>query len=265
MKIAIAGCLGRMGLTLMKQVLATPNADLVAGSVREDQPKRRETILMREGLAGLDIAFVTNPEDLFASADAVIDFTTPEHTLALASEAARTGKIHICGTTGLSDAQHEQLTTYAEKCKIIWAPNMAVGVNLVAAMVEKMAATLDPDFDIEVVEMHHRYKTDAPSGTALLFGEAAAAGRKVSLQDKAVRTRDGHTGPREEGTIGFATLRGGDVIGDHTVMFAGDGERIELNHKSSSRHIYATGAVRAALWAKEQPFGKYTMKDVLGL
>ena len=265
MKIAIAGCLGRMGLTLMKQVLTTPETDLVAGSILADQEPRRATLLARDGLADLDIAFVTDSKALFADADAVIEFTTPEYTLELAAEAARTGKVLISGTTGLSDEHHAQLADYAKDCRIIWAPNMAVGVNLVASMVEKIAATLDPDFDIEVLEMHHRYKADAPSGTALLFGEAAAAGRNVSLAENAVRSRDGHTGPREEGTIGFATLRGGDVIGDHTVMFAGEGERIELTHKSSSRQIYASGAVRAALWAKDQPHGKYDMKNVLGL
>lgn len=263
--ITIAGSLGRMGITLMKEVLASPYAELVAGGVRADSRHRITPTLKRHNLAELDMPFSHDSKELVAMGDAIIDFTTPEHSLELAQQAAAQNKIHVCGTTGFTDEQMAALQDFATKTPIIWAPNMAMGVNLVAALTQKVAATLDESFDIEIVEMHHRYKADAPSGTALLLGEAAAKGRDVALEQAAVKTRDGHTGPREEGTIGFATLRGGDVIGDHTVMFAGEGERIELTHKSSSRHIYARGAVKAALWAADKPASFYSMKDVLGI
>ena len=202
---------------------------------------------------------------LFAGADVVIDFSRPELTVTLAHEAARTGKALVSGTTGLDSAAMALLADASKHAPILWSANMSVGVNLLAALVTQAARALDASTDIEIVEMHHRHKVDAPSGTALLLGHAAAEGRAVRLDDVAVRVRDGHTGAREEGSIGFATLRGGDVVGDHTVIFASEGERVELTHKASNRDVFAAGALRAALWLKNKPHGFYTMRHVLGL
>jgi 4-hydroxy-tetrahydrodipicolinate reductase len=171
----------------------------------------------------------------------------------------------VVGTTGLAEAGLGKLREAAQKARVIQSGNMSLGVNLLAGLVRKVAQTLGDDFDIEILEMHHRMKVDAPSGTALLLGEAAAAGRSVGLKERSVRSRDGHTGVRRAGDIGFAALRGGSVVGDHTVVFAGQGERIELVHRSEDRNIFARGAVRAALWGRDQPPGYYTMADVLGL
>ena len=185
--------------------------------------------------------------------------------LLLAPALAQAQTVLVVGTTGLNPAQQASIAQAATHTPIIQSPNMSVGVNLLLALVEQVARTLGEDYDIDVLEMHHRHKVDAPSGTALGLGHAAAAGRGVALEDVWRKSRDGHTGARPAGEIGFATLRGGDVIGDHTVMFAGDGERIELTHKASGRGIYAKGAVRAALWARDKTPGLYSMRDVLGL
>jgi 4-hydroxy-tetrahydrodipicolinate reductase len=171
----------------------------------------------------------------------------------------------VVGTTGLKPEHEAALDEAAAKVAVVQAANMSVGVNLMLGLARQVAAILDDGFDIEIVEMHHRHKVDAPSGTALALGKAAAAGRGVALDDVAVRARDGMIGPRPKGQIGFATLRGGDVVGEHTVVFAGEGERIELTHKASSRAIFARGAVRAALWTQGRPPGRYSMRDVLGL
>ncbi len=265
MKLAIAGCAGRMGQALVKRVLETPNVELVAGSM----PLGSSWIGSEVG----DVVHGSTPDalitaditTLFSKADAVIDFTTPDYSLALAKQAAMSGKILICGTTGFSDAQKATLKEYAKKARIVHSGNMSIGVNLLAALVEKVSAMLPADaFDIEIDEMHHAKKVDAPSGTALLLGEAAATGRGVVLSDHRTDARSGHTGERKKGAIGFSVRRGGDVVGDHTVMFAGAGERIELTHKSSSREIYATGAIRAALWAQDKKAGLYSMREVLG-
>ncbi len=211
------------------------------------------------------LAVGTDARALFAASDAVIDFTVPAATKAHAELAAALGKTLIVGTTGLSDDVNVVIAAAARKSVIIQAPNFSVGVNVLLALTEKLAATLGPDYDIDILEMHHRHKVDAPSGTALGLGEAAAKGRHVALKDVARTTRDGQVGARPAGEIGFATLRGGDVIGDHTVMFAGVGERIELTHKASTRDIFAKGAVRAALWTAGKKPGLYSMRDVLGL
>lgn len=238
-KIGILGCNGRMGQTLMALVKETNGAQLSGGADQGD-----------------DI------EALIAESDAVIDFTRPEATLAFAELTAKHGTSHIIGTTGFDDEQFAQLKAHAANTKIFWSPNMSIGVNLVSLLTQKAAEMLADDYDIEIVEMHHRHKVDAPSGTALLLGEAAAKGRGVS-KDKFVLSREGITGERNRGDIGFATLRGGSVIGDHTTIFAGDSDRIEISHKSSSREIYAEGAVRAAKWCKNQPNGFYGMQNLL--
>ncbi len=208
---------------------------------------------------------VEQPAQLFADADCVIDFSAPEYTVGLAALAASQRKILVSGTTGLVSAQKEALIRAGEHTRVLWSANMSLGVNLLMALVEHTAAKLGNDTDIEILEMHHRHKVDAPSGTALALGEAAARGREVNLQDVAVRSRDGITGARKAGDIGFATLRGGDVIGEHTVMFASTGERLELSHQASSRDVFANGALTAALWLAAKPNGFYTMRDVVKL
>jgi 4-hydroxy-tetrahydrodipicolinate reductase len=195
----------------------------------------------------------------------VLDFTTPDATVAHAEMAAQARLVHVIGTTGFDDAHLERLAACARHATIVRAGNMSLGVNLLTALTRQVARALDADWDVEIVEMHHNRKVDAPSGTALMLGEAAAEGRGASLGEVADRGRDGHTGPRERGRIGFAALRGGDVVGEHDVIFAGEGERIVLRHIATDRAIFARGAVRAALWGQGKPPGDYDMMDVLGL
>ncbi|MDG3440408.1 4-hydroxy-tetrahydrodipicolinate reductase [Nitrospirillum amazonense] len=266
MRIGIVGCGGRMGRMLMREVLGTPGATLSGGTMR---PGNLDLGRDLGTLAGLDPAGIVSTSDvdaLFAASDAVIDFTTPAGTAVHAALAGHHGTALVVGTTGLTPDQQAAIDTASETAALVQAPNMSLGVNLLLALVEDVARTLGPDvWDIEIVEMHHRHKVDAPSGTALGLGRAAAAGRGVDLAAVSDRVRDGHTGAREAGHIGFATLRGGDVVGDHTVIFAAEGERIELTHKAGSRAIFARGAVRAAIWAGGKAPGLYTMRDVLGL
>jgi 4-hydroxy-tetrahydrodipicolinate reductase len=263
-RIGIAGCGGRMGQMLAREVLASQGAVLAGGSARPGSAPVGEDLGTVIGGAALGIPVLDDPAALFAVSDAVIDFTTPAVTLAHAALAARTGRALVIGTTGFSDADRAAIVAAAQRTPIVLAPNMSLGVNLLLALVEQAAARL-PGFDIEVLELHHKHKVDAPSGTALALGEAAARGRGTRLADVAVRTRDGHTGARPPGAIGFAALRGGAAVGDHTVMLLGEAERIELTHRAESRRIYAQGAVRAALWLTGRKPGLYGMKDVLGL
>jgi 4-hydroxy-tetrahydrodipicolinate reductase len=264
LKIAIAGASGRMGVALIKALSAHPTLELTAAGIRLGSESLARSHFESAGVSFAAEMMTDSTAQLFARADAVIDFTSPENTVGLAGLAALHKKILISGTTGLNSAQKEALIRAGESARVVWSANMSVGVNLLMALVEHTSAKL-PEADIEILEMHHRHKVDAPSGTALALGEAAARGRDVSLGDVAVRTRDGHTGARKEGSIGFATLRGGDVIGDHTVMFASSGERLELSHKASSRDIYARGALVAAEWVSAKPNGFYTMRDVVKL
>ena len=208
---------------------------------------------------------MSDPAAAIGAADAVIDFTVPAATVAHARLCAEKGVALVIGTTGLDPDQTKAVHEAASKVPILWAANMSLGVNILLALVEKTASMLDPAYDIEILEMHHRHKIDAPSGTALALGKAAAAGRQVRLEDVWRKSRDGHTGARPAGEIGFATLRGGEEVGVHTVMFAAAGERLELSHRSFSRETYASGAVRAALWLDGRKPGLYGMKDVLGL
>jgi 4-hydroxy-tetrahydrodipicolinate reductase len=264
MKIGVVGCAGRMGRNVIEQVLSTPGCALAGGTERPG-PAMGQDLGTLVGRGSVGAVVMEDAARLFAAADAVIDFTAPAATRAHAHLAAETGKVLVVGTTGLGESDVAVLTFAAAKAPIVYAPNMSVGVNVLFALTERLAGVLGPEFDIDILEMHHRHKVDAPSGTALGLGEAAAKGRAVKLDDVARRVRDGHTGARTPGEIGFATLRGGDVIGDHTVIFAGEGERIELTHKASSRTIFARGAVRAALWANGRKPGLYSMRDVLGL
>ena len=266
MKIAIAGCGGRMGQALIKKVIATQGAELSGGSERAGHKLDGHEVGTLVQIPTPGVFITTNPEELFLKSDAVIDFTTPEYSTQLAELAAKHKKIHVCGTTALKDDGVALMKKYAKTARIICSPNMSIGVNILLGLVEKVSAILGPEeCDIEIDEMHHRFKVDSPSGTALTLGAAAARGRNVELGDVQSYYQPGVLGARKQGAIGFSVRRGGDVIGDHTVMFACQGERIEIAHKASSREIYATGAVRAALWADKKPAGFYTMKDVLGI
>jgi len=203
--------------------------------------------------------------DVISRSDGILDFTSPKATVEFAGLAANARAVHVIGTTGLTAADEAQIAAAARHAPIIKAGNMSLGVNLLVALTRKVAAALDADFDIEVLEMHHRHKIDAPSGTALMLGRAAAEGRGVDLDKASVRVRDGHTGARRRGDIGFATLRGGSVVGDHSVLLAAEGEIVELKHRAADRGIFARGAVKAALWGRGKGPGLYSMMDVLGL
>lgn len=265
MKIGIVGCAGRMGRMLIEAVNETKSCVVSAGSEMEGSSLIGQDLCKVLSCDPCGVCIVGDNKKLFEDSDVVIDFSVPNVSVANAEYAAETGTSLVIGTTGLNDAQKDQIAKSAEKATIVLAPNMSLGVNLLFALTQKVAATLGVDYDIEIVEMHHKHKADAPSGTALGLGLAAAAGRNVELDDVAVKSRDGIIGEREEGTIGFATLRGGDVVGDHTVMFAGEDERIELTHKASSRRVFAKGAVKAALWTEDKANGLYSMADVLDL
>ena len=265
MRIGVIGCAGRMGRSNLRELLATPGVQLAGGVERAGQPAVGQDLGVLAGGEPIGLASGDDATALIAASQVVIEFSTPEATLANAALCAEAGCAHVIGTTGLGVEQERELRRHAERVAIVWAPNMSVGVNLLLGLVEQVARTLDPAFDIEILEMHHRHKVDAPSGTALALGRAAARGRGVEFDAVAARARDGITGARPSGEIGFAVLRGGDVVGDHRVIFAGPGERIELAHLASDRRIYSLGAVRAALWAGRQRPGLYGMSEVLGL
>jgi len=264
-RIGVVGCSGRMGRMILRTLAAVPECAIAGGTEAPGAAAAGDDIGGLAGLGPLGMVVGDDPAALFARCDAVIDFTTPAASAAHAEMASRARVAHVIGTTGLDEAQMATIGRAAAQTAIVHAPNMSLGVNVLLALVTRAAMALDANFDIEVVEMHHRHKVDAPSGTALALGRAAATGRRVDLDAVAQRVRDGITGPRRRGDIGFATLRGGDVAGDHTVIFAGDGERIELTHKASSREVFARGAIKAALWAHGKPPGLYAMTDVLGL
>ncbi|MBY0298882.1 MAG: 4-hydroxy-tetrahydrodipicolinate reductase [Methylobacterium sp.] len=265
MRLVVVGASGRMGRMLIQAVAGTEGCTLAGAVEREGAEAVGQDAGSLAGLAPLGIAVTDDPLRVFVEADGVLDFTAPAATVAYAELAAQARIVHVVGTTGLRPEDLAKLAAAARHARIVRSGNMSLGVNLLAGLVRKVAATLGEDFDIEILEMHHRHKVDAPSGTALLLGEAAAEGRAVALAERKVAVRDGHTGARAPGSIGFATLRGGSVVGDHSVIFAGPGERIELGHRAEDRGIFARGAVRAALWAQGQPPGLYGMNDVLGL
>jgi 4-hydroxy-tetrahydrodipicolinate reductase len=265
MRLVVVGAAGRMGRMLVKTISETDGCKLVGALEREGSISLGGDAGLLAGVGKLNVLIGDDPHAVLGEADGVLDFTAPAATVALAPLAAEAGVVHVVGTTGLTEADFGKLRKAAQKARVIQSGNMSMGVNLLAGLVRKVGQTLGEDFDIEILEMHHRLKVDAPSGTALLLGEAAAEGRSVALGERAVRSRDGHTGARRSGDIGFAALRGGSVVGDHTVVFAGQGERIELAHKAEDRSIFARGAVRAALWGRDKEPGYYTMADVLGL
>ncbi len=265
MKIGIIGASGRMGQTLVRGVITHPDCELSGGIERVGNSNIGLDIAKVAGLEPIGLEITTSAEDLIRNSDAIIDFTAPEATLEIAKITARMNKVHVIGTTGFTNEQEAELKEYAKDTTIIWSYNMSVGINILLGLVEKAASILDDSVDIEIVEMHHKHKVDAPSGTAIALGRAAAEGRGVAFDDVKNLSREGIVGERTQGEIGFATLRGGEVIGDHTVMFASGNDRIELTHKASDRSIFASGAIRAALWGKDKSTGLFTMKDVLGL
>ncbi len=262
LKIAVTGASGRMGQQVMEQVLADKSCALVGALLRPGHALVGQDVSKLLGGAFVGVKFTADADRAFTDADAVIDFSLPDACIQFANAARRSDSAFITGTTGLNDVQEEILVRVSSAVPVVWGSNMSLGVNLLMALVEQAAARLGKDYDIEIVEMHHNQKLDAPSGTALSLGEAAAAGRKVDLTEALVLDR---SGKRQAGDIGFAVLRGGDVVGDHEVMFAGPGERLILGHKASNRGIFARGAIAAAKWAYGRPAGFYGMKDVLDL
>ena len=265
MRLIVAGAGGRMGRALTRVIAETPGA-ILSGAL---EAPGSELLGKDAGvLAGLPPNGVMLSADLWslsAGADGILDFTVPRATIANVAIAAERGLIHIVGTTGLSISDDAVIQSVTSRAIVVKSGNMSLGVNLLAALVKRVAQSLDQDFDIEILEMHHRAKIDAPSGTALMLGEAAAAGRGVALGQHSARGRDGQTGARKRGDIGFASLRGGSVTGDHSVIFAGAMERIELTHRAEDRTMFAQGAIKAALWARGKKPGLYSMADVLGL
>ena len=266
MGLIVVGAAGRMGQSLIRTIAGIDGVHL-AGAV--ERPGSEALGRDAGELAGLGPNGVLITDDalpVFAKAEGVLDFTAPAATLDFADLAAQARIVHVIGTTGMDDSHEARLQAASRHARIVKSGNMSLGVNLLSVLVRQAAKALDAgDWDIEVLEMHHRHKVDAPSGTALLLGQAAAQGRGIDLAPHSVRVRDGHTGARPEGAIGFATLRGGSVVGEHSVILAGEGETIELSHKATDRSIFARGAVRAALWARGQKPGYYSMLDVLGL
>lgn len=264
MKITIIGAGGRMGKMLLTEVLQHPAEYTLAGAVdRSDCDCMGRDAGLLVGLNAANVNVTADAAAAIAKSDAVIEFSSPQATLAHNRICAERGVAHIIGTTGLDSKDEDVLHDGAKKIPIVYAPNMSLGINLLIALVEQAAARLKEDYDIEIFEAHHRHKIDAPSGTALALGRAAAKGRGVKLEDVGVYQRHGFTGDRKAGSIGFSVFRGGDVVGDHTVTFAGSGERIEISHLASNRVIYARGAVQAARWAKSQKPGLYSMRDML--
>lgn len=265
MRLIVAGAGGRMGRTVIAAIAATQGVTL-AGAI--EYPASAAIGRDSGELAGLGpngIAVTTDLAPLLGQADGLIDFTTPTASIAFAEQIARHGLVHIVGSTGFTPADEAAIASAAQRAIVVKSGNMSLGVNLLAALVKRVARTLDAEFDIEILEMHHNRKIDAPSGTALMFGQAAAQGRGLNLASHREANREGVTGARHPGNIGFASLRGGTVVGDHTVIFAGPSERIELTHKAEDRMIFARGALKAALWARGRAPGVYSMADVLEL
>lgn len=263
--VVITGVSGRMGQMLVREVLASEKLRLVGAVERSGHDWVGKDLGAMMGGADLGVIVSDDPASAFDGASAVIDFTAPAATIAFAKAAAATKAVHVIGTTGFSDEELTELSKAAQGGVQIRAGNMSLGVNLLTQLTKKVAAALDEDFDIEVIEAHHHHKVDAPSGTALMLGEAAAEGRGVKLADVSDRGRDGITGARKRGDIGFSAIRGGDIVGEHDVLFAAAGERIVLRHMATDRAIFARGALKAALWGQDKSPGEYDMIDVLGL
>tara|TARA_R110002110_G_scaffold103598_17_gene261873 strand:+ start:2463 stop:3227 length:765 start_codon:yes stop_codon:yes gene_type:complete len=254
-----------MGQMLIRAIMASDRARLAGCVERAGHTWIGRDVGACMGGADVGVAVTDDPIEVFAKAQAVIDFTAPAATVAFAALAAQARAVHVIGTTGLEPGHLAKISAAARHAVIVRAGNMSLGVNLLVRLTQKVAQALDADWDVEVVEAHHRHKVDAPSGTALMLGEAAAAGRGVALDDVRDSGRDGVTGARRRGDIGFSAIRGGDIVGEHDVIFAAEGERIVLRHLATDRAIFARGALRAALWGQSAKPGEYDMMDVLGL
>ena len=265
LRLIVAGAAGRMGRVLIDLITNTEGVTLVGALEGGESKFLGQDAGTLAGGGPLGVAVSSDPLGCVIAADGIIDFSSPRASVELAALAAQARIAHVIGTTGFSNDDLKAISAAARHAAIVRSGNMSLGVNLLAGLVEKAARTLGIDFDIEIAEMHHRMKVDAPSGTALLLGAAAARGRGVDLEENSVRSRDGHTGARVPGSIGFASLRGGTVVGDHMVVFAGQGERLELVHRAEDRGIFARGALHAVVWAQGRKPGLYSMADVLGL
>lgn len=263
--LVVTGASGRMGQTLIRLAEASDKLRLVGCVERAGHAWIGRDVGEAMGGAALGVKVTDDPLEAFARAQAVVDFTSPNATVDFAALAAQARAVHVIGTTGLEAEHLAKIEAASRHAVIVRAGNMSLGVNLLVRLTQKVAAALDADWDVEVVEAHHRMKVDAPSGTALMLGQAAADGRGISLETARVSGRDGITGARERGTIGFSAIRGGDIVGEHDVIFAGEGERIVLRHMATDRSIFARGALRAAVWGQAQKPGQYDMMDVLGI
>jgi 4-hydroxy-tetrahydrodipicolinate reductase len=265
MKIAVMGVAGRMGQELVRAVYEAEGCTVGGATERADSPVIGSDVGTLAGIGPIGVTVSADALETIAKCDGILDFTAPKATVEFAGLAANARIVHVIGTTGLTPADEAHIAAAARHAPIIKAGNMSLGVNLLVAITRRVAEALDEDFDIEIVEMHHRNKVDAPSGTALMLAAAAAEGRGVDLDKHTIRGRDGITGPRRRGDIGMASVRGGSVVGEHRVILAGPGERIELAHLAGDRSIFARGAVKAALWGRGKAPGLYSMSDVLGL
>ena len=263
--IVVTGASGRMGRMLVETVRGDPRVRLAGAVVREGHDWIGRDLGEAMGGAAIGVTVTADPVEAIAGAQGILDFTSPEASLGFAELAAQARAVHVIGTTGFTAEQIARLKPAARHAPIIRAGNMSLGVNLLVGVTRRVAAALGEDWDIEVVEAHHRMKVDAPSGTALMLGEAAAAGRGTTLDAVRTPAREGRTGARTTGTIGFAAIRGGDVVGEHDVIFATPGERVVLRHLATDRAIFARGALAAALWGQDKGPGEYDMADVLGL
>ena len=265
MRLIVVGAGGRMGRTLVKAIAEHQGLSLAAAVEAKGSLLVGQDAGVLAGTAPLGIKLSDDIRSSAANADGIVDFTIPAATVVHAELAAQNRLVHIIGTTGLETQHEDKIAEASRHTVVVKSGNMSLGVNLLAALVRRVAMSLDQDFDIEILEMHHKGKIDAPSGTALMLGEAAASGRGITLEDHSARGRDGVTGVRRTGDIGFASLRGGTAAGDHSVIFAGPSERLTLSHHAEDRMIFAHGALKAALWAHGKPPGLYSMADVLGI
>jgi 4-hydroxy-tetrahydrodipicolinate reductase len=264
-RLIVAGAGGRMGRTLVRAIADTRDLRLAGALESAGSMLLGEDAGALAGIGENGIKLTADAAPLLDKADGIVDFTVPAATVAFAALAAKAGKVHVIGTTGLGAGDEARIKEAVRTAVIVKSGNMSLGVNLLAALTKRVARTLDDSFDVEILEMHHNKKVDAPSGTALMLGRAAAEARGINLDQHSVKSREGHTGARQAGDIGFATLRGGTVVGEHHVIFAGPAERVELTHKAEDRMIFARGALHAARWAHGQKPGLYSMMDVLGL
>lgn len=265
LRVTIMGASGRMGAALLEGVLGSSDLALAAALTRAQDPLLGADAAAHVGRAAGRVTFTTDIAQAVRAADVIVDFSRPEATLALLPTCARYRKPLVTGTTGLDAAGQAEIDALAREVAVCQAANFSVGVTVCLGLLETATRALGPDYDVEIVEAHHRHKVDAPSGTALMMGRAVAAARGQDLERVAVFDRHGHPGARDSASIGFSAVRGGDVVGDHTVMFLGEGERVEITHRAGSRANFAGGALRAARWLTARAAGRYDMRDVLGM